>query len=329
MSSGTSVWVLMAHFLSLSTSINLSISPAFCTWLSSSSDLSTRSWVYRASRSSMWSRRTVEAGVGIGNVRRLYGTSSGSNSPSPRAYNRRKNNCITLHSWWRVRSMSKMPTNVLLNITQIIKICNIMKRSFLFTAQDGRWYPIPRSGWVVPNSQIWTEGYPIPGLHGGTPIPGPDRDGVPPLSRTGWGTPLVRRQTSITSTCYAVAGMPLAFTQENFLVYEIILIHFLLSLRLNCKFRTNLYLVREDVLLFTLLRSSLLRPLLLRRRDVLVLLDFLHGVDELLETRGWAHQLVVVQSSLWRKIMSNIIGYVHKMVKESILWFDLLIKLCF
>ena len=90
-------------------------------------------------------------------------------------------------------------------------------------------------------------GYPIPGLDGeggypiqligggriphhsgpgGYPIPGLDGllDGgypwVPPPSRTGWNTPPppIMRQNSIGSTCYAAGGMPLAFTQDDFLV---------------------------------------------------------------------------------------------------------------
>ena len=79
--------------------------------------------------------------------------------------------------------------------------------------------------------------YPIPGLDGGGLVPG-----VPPLSRSGWwrvprvtpdqvwmvggypdqvwmGYPPPIRQSSIASTCYAVGGVPLAFTQEDFLVY--------------------------------------------------------------------------------------------------------------
>ena len=48
--------------------------------------------------------------------------------------------------------------------------------------------------------------------HGGIPR-------VPPSTRTGWGTPPPPiRQSSIASTCYAAGGMPLAFTQEDFLV---------------------------------------------------------------------------------------------------------------
>ena len=45
----------------------------------------------------------------------------------------------------------------------------------------------------------------------------------PPPSRTGWGSP-VRRQSNIASTCYVAGGMPLAFTQEDFLVAEFNLI---------------------------------------------------------------------------------------------------------
>ena len=69
-----------------------------------------------------------------------------------------------------------------------------------------------RSGW-------WGYlGYPPPpqlGLDdGGTP-PHQDLARVPP----GMGyPPPPTRQSSIASTCYAAGGMPLAFTQEDFLV---------------------------------------------------------------------------------------------------------------
>ena len=43
---------------------------------------------------------------------------------------------------------------------------------------------------------------------------------------TGWGTP-----TSIAGTCYAAGGMPLAFTQEDFLVYLFILFFFIADFR--------------------------------------------------------------------------------------------------
>ena len=47
----------------------------------------------------------------------------------------------------------------------------------------------------------------------------PGREGHP-QSRTEWDTPLppIRRQISIASTCYVADGVPLAFTQEGFLV---------------------------------------------------------------------------------------------------------------
>ena len=70
--------------------------------------------------------------------------------------------------------------------------------------------PSTRSGW----------GTPQPGLDGGgilgvpsPPGPGLDGDG---------GTPdqVWIRQSSIASTCYAVGGVPLAFTQEDFLVLK-------------------------------------------------------------------------------------------------------------
>ena len=61
--------------------------------------------------------------------------------------------------------------------------------------------PHPRSRWGGGStpSQVQT---------GGTPVQ--DWMGYPPLS--------IRRQISIASTCYAAGGIPLAFTQEDFLV---------------------------------------------------------------------------------------------------------------
>ena len=60
--------------------------------------------------------------------------------------------------------------------------------------------PHPRSG-GVPHPRSGGR-YPIPGP-GGYPIPGP---GTPP------------RQSSTASTCYVAGGVPLAFTQGDFLV---------------------------------------------------------------------------------------------------------------
>ena len=103
-------------------------------------------------------------------------------------------------------------------------------------------YPRSRWGGGTP-SQVWTRGgrgvpYPADGKvspskirTGGTPqsktgwvLPNPRLDGVPP-SRTGWGTPPPSKTgwgtpppVSKASTCYASGGVPLAFTQEDFLV---------------------------------------------------------------------------------------------------------------
>ena len=96
-------------------------------------------------------------------------------------------------------------------------------------------------------SQVWVGGYPISGLGrggpgggggtpsqvqvGGYPIPGPGRGGTPsqvqvggyPIPGPGRGVPVVP-PPGIASTCYgyAAGGMPLAFTQEDFLVIKII-----------------------------------------------------------------------------------------------------------
>ena len=64
------------------------------------------------------------------------------------------------------------------------------------TPSQDRGYPIQPNGKVVPQSQ-----------DGGTPPP-----------QDGWGYPSPRRQSSTASTCYAAGSMPLAFTQEDFLV---------------------------------------------------------------------------------------------------------------
>ena len=77
-------------------------------------------------------------------------------------------------------------------------------------------------------SQVWSGGYPIPGPGGGVLHLRSGQGGTPgyPPSRTGWGVNLppppttTRRQSSIASTCYAAGGMPLAFTQEDFLVWN-------------------------------------------------------------------------------------------------------------
>ena len=91
-------------------------------------------------------------------------------------------------------------------------------------------------------SQVWVGGYPIPGLGGGLPHPrsgwwGGGVPGVPsgqvwmvggylgysPPARSRWGNlPPPIRQSSIASTCYTAGGMPLAFMQEDFLVFCVV-----------------------------------------------------------------------------------------------------------
>ena len=74
----------------------------------------------------------------------------------------------------------------------------------------GGGYPFPGLGGGGTPSQVWTGGgYPISGLDGGgggVSQPGLD-DGVP-----------CPPPTCIASTCYAASGMPLAFTQEDFII---------------------------------------------------------------------------------------------------------------
>ena len=103
------------------------------------------------------------------------------------------------------------------------------------------------------SSQVWPGGYPIPGLDWGYPgyplltrsgwgTLWPGLDGIPPQtppdpsppdlgqgtpSDLGWGTPRTwdgvphPPSPSIVSTSYVAGGMPLAFTQEDFLVFQI------------------------------------------------------------------------------------------------------------
>ena len=88
-------------------------------------------------------------------------------------------------------------------------------------------------GGGVPHSRFGIPPIPVQVRTGGTPFPGQDREGALPLPLSvGWGTPpqsrsQVRRGggtsnwnwNSMACTCYAVGGMPLAFTQEDFLLF--------------------------------------------------------------------------------------------------------------
>ena len=97
-------------------------------------------------------------------------------------------------------------------------------------------YPLPRSGRGATPFLGLEGGFPIQ-LMGGTPFPGLDGGGETPSSWCGipWGTPsrgtpiqvqvggtpwqgYPPYRSSITCTCYAVGGVHLAFTQEDFLV---------------------------------------------------------------------------------------------------------------
>ena len=83
----------------------------------------------------------------------------------------------------------------------------------------GRGYPIQLVGVPLPGSGR----YPIPGLDGGTPsqVQAGGYPGVPPPAPPpglDGVTPPPSGYSSIASTYYAAGGMPLAFTQEEFLV---------------------------------------------------------------------------------------------------------------
>ena len=93
-------------------------------------------------------------------------------------------------------------------------------RGGLYPSQVWMGVPHPRSGW-------WGVLQGTPPRTGWVPPPQPGLDGVPPPLRTGYGnpppeldgvTPNSIRQSSTASTCYSAGGMPLAFTQEDFLV---------------------------------------------------------------------------------------------------------------
>ena len=68
----------------------------------------------------------------------------------------------------------------------------------------------------------WGGGHPpwtwVGGTYLGWGVPTLDGVGYNPPPPSKLGNPLPRRQNSIASTCYSVGGMPLAFTQEDFLV---------------------------------------------------------------------------------------------------------------
>ena len=120
---------------------------------------------------------------------------------------------------------------------RVVCLLHSRRRTFLFSIC----LHLPGGYPILP-----TEGYPIPGPDRGTPshtctggylhprhgwvpqgTPHPDLGwGNPPLPTWTWDgvtPPSVRRQISIATTCYAAGGMPLAFTQEDFLVVPVVL----------------------------------------------------------------------------------------------------------
>ena len=110
-------------------------------------------------------------------------------------------------------------------------------------ALDGGGYPIqpwmgggyliqPWRGYPI---QPWTGGVPYPALDGGVPQPWtggtPSRGGTPSHVRGGGVPP-----TEIASSCYgyAAGGVPLAFTQEDFLVVSKVYFPLLVVNRTQC-----------------------------------------------------------------------------------------------
>ena len=98
---------------------------------------------------------------------------------------------------------------------------HISGRGYPISGLDGGGYPgTPDQVWMMGGTpfQVWMVGDP------GYPPPRPGLDGGVLHLRFGWwggtwGTlPPTMRQSSIASTCYAAGGVPLAFTQEDFLV---------------------------------------------------------------------------------------------------------------
>ena len=89
---------------------------------------------------------------------------------------------------------------------------NISGGGYPVSGPGGEGYPISGSSRGGTRSQVQVGGYPISGL-GGRGVPHLMRWGVPHL-RSGGGT--------MASTCYGymAGGMPLAFTQEDFLVND-------------------------------------------------------------------------------------------------------------
>ena len=135
--------------------------------------------------------------------------------------------------WLFFTSVGKWPNQYQCRFQKSLT-CLILYLKFSPPASEG-WRKViishcPHLGGGVPHPANGGRGVnPIPGLDGegvphsancggGISIPGLDLGGYPilltggvPHPRSGWGTPLIRRQISIVSTCYVAGSMPLAF----------------------------------------------------------------------------------------------------------------------
>ena len=116
-----------------------------------------------------------------------------------------------------------------------------------------RGYPIRLMG--VPPSGQW--GVPLIGLDGGTSLPPLGLDGgTPLLALDGVPTPAPlqvdraadRRQSSKARTCYATGSVPLAFTQEDFLVVVLFLL--VVNEQCLCVISSFLHTCTDTFLLF-------------------------------------------------------------------------------
>ena len=143
-----------------------------------------------------------------------------------------------MHFWWyyvghilnkKIFSYSHISSSSSTLICFVFGLCCLHGIKFYYrprTKYEGRYcfhrcLSVHISGGIPHPRSRWGGGYPISGLDGGFPIQ--DWMGYPPPIQCWTGTPPPpsRRQSSIASTCYAAGGMPLAFTQEDFLVFSI------------------------------------------------------------------------------------------------------------
>ena len=115
-------------------------------------------------------------------------------------------------------------TSVILNLLKFHSK-DIFKCGNIFTARFRRM----GEGNIFSLSTLAGRGVPRPrSMGGGYPIPGTQGTSHHHQDWMGYPHPPIR-QSSITSTCYVAGGVPLAFTQEDFLVLQEVLIYITLS----------------------------------------------------------------------------------------------------